>query len=85
MKDRDEKIATLNTELNKKQSESDKAKNQVVELTGKLERLVGNGLNFEANSATDWKSALVQNDGDYAKARRQYPELYQRFMDANKK
>ena len=85
LKDRDEKIATLNTELNKKQSEMDKAKNSVVELTGKLERLVGNGLSLVVDSATDWKSALVQNDGDYAKARRQYPELYQRFMDANKK
>jgi len=62
-----------------------KLENSVVELTGKLERLVGNGLNLVVDSATDWKSALVQNDGDYAKARRQYPELYQRFMDANKK
>lgn len=77
-----EKIDSLNQALNKKQSENDKLKADISELSARLEKLVGNGIAFEAEkpAPTDWNSCVEQCDGDYVRARKEFPQVFNKLM-----
>jgi len=73
---------TLDALQRKTQGERDSARAQIekqgtsiADLTEKLERLLTGGLKFSPSIAT-WADALNACDGDYDKARQQYPDIY---------
>lgn len=77
-----ETVNSLNEALNKKQSENDKLKSDIDKLASKCEKLLGNGLSFEVEeeAPSDWKSCVAKCGGDYVAARKQYADVYAKFM-----
>jgi len=63
------------------------SKKQVSELQARIERMTLNAFSTENDSgvATSWESALQECGGDYAKARKQYPGLYDAWMKEHSK
>lgn len=80
LKVRDEKIEQLNASIETLQSEKTSLDETVNKLQSRVDKFMVNGLSPEGDVA-DWPAAMKACDNDYEKARKKYPELYEKFME----
>jgi ATP-dependent protease ClpP protease subunit len=80
------KISSLESDLEKRdqliskiQSERDQFRSQQEMVEAKLGKLLQGGMTFHTE-LDSWEEALAACDGDYVKARKQYPNLFKKFM-----
>ena len=83
-------IAALETSIAKRdelisrlQSERDRLADNYSEIEAKLEKLVAGGLNYQSD-VDSWAEALEKCNGDYVKARKQYPQHFSNFIKNHK-